>query len=106
LALEPRTAVYASDGEQVGKVTTVLADEREDVFDGLVIETARGSRFIDGPDVARIAEDRVDLALTVSDVFAQPEHGTAGRQYHVDVPRSRLQDLWRRATLRGPWRKG
>jgi hypothetical protein len=46
-ALVAGTPVHAQDGGRVGTVKQVLAVEEEDVFDGLVIDTDTGSRFID-----------------------------------------------------------
>ena len=37
LALERGTAVFASDGEKVGTVDEIRADEEKDIFDGLVV---------------------------------------------------------------------
>jgi hypothetical protein len=64
--LDAGTPVFTSDDEEIGKVTHVLADEGEDVFDGLVIgEHAFGSdhRFADADDVDRIYERGVVLKL-------------------------------------------
>jgi uncharacterized protein YrrD len=60
------TPVYSSDGEQIGKVAHVLADEREDVFDGIVIgEHLFGAehRFADADDIDQIFERGVVLKL-------------------------------------------
>jgi len=65
-ALEPGTPVYSSDGEEIGKVTHVLADEREDVFDGIVIgehRFGRDHRFADADDVEAIYDRGVVLKL-------------------------------------------
>ena len=53
-ALSPGTPVFDTGGAEVGKVKKVLADEQEDVFDGIVIETADGTRFIDAPQIGAI----------------------------------------------------
>ncbi len=65
-ALAERTAVYSSDEQQIGTVTHVLADESEDVFDGIIIgEHAFGSghRFADADDIDAIYERGVILNL-------------------------------------------
>src|SRR4051812_43540135 len=52
LTLEPGTDVYSSDGEIVGKVEHVLADEKDDIFDGIVIDLQVGPgglHFADAP---------------------------------------------------------
>jgi uncharacterized protein YrrD len=66
LVLEAGTPVYSSDGDEVGKVTHVLAAEDEDVFDGIVIgEHIFGEehRFADADDVQAIFEHGVVLKL-------------------------------------------
>ena len=67
-ALELGTPVWSSDGEQVGKVVEVLDNYRENIFDGLVIETPSGERrFVDAPEVERTAERAVTLNITVAE---------------------------------------
>jgi hypothetical protein len=66
LVLNHGTPVYSSDGEEIGKVTHVLSDEAEDVFDGIVIgEHIFGEehRFADADDVQAIFERGVVLKL-------------------------------------------
>jgi hypothetical protein len=104
-ALATGTPVHAQDGGQVGTVKQVLAVEEEDVFDGLVIDTESGSRFIDADQVAHIAERRVDIRLTSAEVTAQPEHEEGTSVYRPEQPMGRGRDLWRRLRLRGLWRK-
>ena len=63
-AVKRGTAVYASDGEQVGKVDEVVDNYREHILDGFVIEMADGQlRFVDAPEVARTAERAVRLTI-------------------------------------------
>jgi hypothetical protein len=104
-ALAAGTPVHARDGGQVGTVKQVLAVEEEDVFDGLVIDTETGSRFIDADQVAHIAERRVDIRLTKAEVAEQPEHEGGAPVYRPEAPAGRGRDLWRRLRLRGLWRK-
>jgi hypothetical protein len=66
-ALERGTPVISSDGEEIGKVVEVLDNYRENIFDGLVIETPSGERrFVDAPEVARTAERAVTLNITAA----------------------------------------
>ena len=104
-ALASGTPVYDSQGLKIGNVRSVLAVEEEDVFDGLIIITAHGTRFIDAPDIAHIAERRVDLKLTEAGVANQPEHEEGTPSYHLEAPSGRRQDLWRRFTLRRLWKR-
>jgi hypothetical protein len=104
-ALAAGTPVHAQDGGQVGTVKQVLAVEEEDVFDGLMIDTDTGSRFIDADQVAHIAQHRVDIRLTTAQVAEQPEHEQGAPVYRSDAPVGRGRDLWRRLRLRGLWRE-
>jgi uncharacterized protein YrrD len=64
--LEQGTPVFSSDGERIGTVAHVLADDTEDVFDGIVIAEHLGSeghRFVDADDVDRIYQHGVVLKL-------------------------------------------
>ena len=76
--LEPGTPVTDRDGGSIGTVREVLENEAEHIFDGLVIDTPGGTRFVDAPEVARIAERRVTLTLDAEGVQALPEHDSAG----------------------------
>jgi uncharacterized protein YrrD len=70
------TDVVSSDGEPVGKLEHVLADEENDIFDGLVIDTKAGPgglRFVDASQVSAIFERAVVLALPAAEVEALPE---------------------------------
>lgn len=104
-ALAVGTAVYDRNGQRVGQVKQILAVEEQDVFDGIVIKTEEGTRFIDAPTIAHIAEYRVDLNLNDADVASQPEHEKSAPIYEARVPTRRLEDLWRRISLRRLWRR-
>ena len=51
-ALLPGTPVQTSDGHQFATVRAVLVDEKVSVFDGLVVHTEDGARFVDADHVA------------------------------------------------------
>ena len=94
-ALRRGTLVRAADGTEVGKVRRVLDNIRENIFDGIVIETRDGLRFVDAPEVRHIAERAVTLTLSADEVRALPP------------PRSHLKERLGRATLvRRTWRAG
>jgi hypothetical protein len=57
------TPVRTSDGVQVGTVRRVHEAVRENIFDGIDVDTPEGVRFIDAPEVARIAERAVTLTF-------------------------------------------
>jgi sporulation protein YlmC with PRC-barrel domain len=63
-AVKRGTPVYASDGEQVGKVDEVVDNYQEHILDGFVIETKDGKlRFVDAPEVQRTAERAIRLTI-------------------------------------------
>ncbi len=79
--------MFASDGGEVGRVRRVLDNVRENIFDGIVIETRAGRRFVDAPEVARIAERAVTLTITEEQVES------------LTVPRSRMRERLDQMTL-------
>jgi hypothetical protein len=72
LNLRRGTRVRGSDGVEVGRVRRVQNNEREHIFDGILLDTERGRRFVDAPEVARIAEHAVTLTVTADEVLASP----------------------------------
>jgi hypothetical protein len=70
--LRPGTPVVDSDGAQVGTVHEVLDNKREHIFDGIVVSTPDGRRFVDAPEVGRITEQRVTLTIDRAAVSALP----------------------------------
>ena len=77
----------AADGTEVGRVRRVLDNTRENIFDGLVVETRDGMRFVDAPEVARIAELAVTLTISAEEVKA------------LEPPPSTLKQRWDHAPL-------
>ena len=74
LALEEATPVLAADGDEVGHVAHVLADEENDIFDGIVISHGLGRHtFADAEQVGEIHERGVVLTLTAAEAEALPE---------------------------------
>jgi sporulation protein YlmC with PRC-barrel domain len=72
-AVKRGTPVYASDGQQVGKVDEVIDNYREGILDGFVIETDDDQlRFVDAPEVARTAERAVRLSIDSAAVAQLP----------------------------------
>ena len=72
------TPVRDRDGNEVGAVREVLENVAEHIFDGLVIDTPAGERFVDAPEVGRIAERWVTLTLDAEGVAALPERDAKG----------------------------
>jgi hypothetical protein len=73
--LLPRgTPVHTSDGVKIGTVHRVQDNAREHIFDGIVVTTPDGRRFVDAPEVARITEKRVTLTIDAAEAQSLPEH--------------------------------
>jgi hypothetical protein len=94
LALKRGVPVHASDGEQVGTVHRVQDNAREHIFDGIVIATPNGRRFVDAPEVARITARRVTLAIAAAEVEELPEH--RGMRGSLQTRAERAGRRWRR----------
>jgi hypothetical protein len=71
-ALQPGTPVHTSDGHPFGTVQTVLVDERVSVFDGIVVETAEGTRFVDADQIGSIHTSHVHTTLTAEQAANLP----------------------------------
>lgn len=68
LTLEAGTTVVDRFGAAVGHVERVLTNDASPYFDGIIISTDSGSRFVDAPEVRSIRTDQVELSVTCSDV--------------------------------------
>ena len=93
-ALARGVAVHASDGVKVGTVHRVQDNVREHIFDGIVVDTPSGRRFVDAPEVARIAERRVTLTITAAEVADLPED--RGLRGSLESSARRTAARWRR----------
>src|SRR4051794_22920953 len=71
-ALQPGTPVQTSDGLAFGTVQAVLVDERVSVFDGILVETADGTRFIDADQIGSIHTSRVHTTLSADQAASLP----------------------------------
>ena len=63
LVLKDETPVYDRSGARVGVVSHVLADDREDIFHGLIIKTPAGHRFAGADLIDGIYEHAVIVAV-------------------------------------------
>jgi hypothetical protein len=83
LALARGTEVYSADGDEVGVVDHVLEDDREDVFDGIVIAHhddhhrrlghTHSHCFADRDQIASIHERGVTLAVSTAEAAELPK---------------------------------
>jgi hypothetical protein len=73
LVLADGTPVYHTSGEVVGTVAHVLADDKEDIFQGLVLKTPEGHRWAPSADVEGIYEHGVMLGKTAAELSEPTE---------------------------------
>jgi hypothetical protein len=89
LVLEPGTAVYAADRTEIGTVERVLFVPDEDIFEGLVVATAGGSRLVEAEAVEQIFERCVFTSLSADDVESLPEPDTRAAVYRSNPAEER-----------------
>jgi len=92
--LDSGTPVLASGGERLGTVDRVLENEREHIFDGIVLHTDDGERFVDAPEVARITETAVLLSITAAEAAELPAHEPGAPEYQANVRAGRVGRLF------------
>ena len=73
LALADGTPVVAASGRRIGTVEHVLQDDRLDFFDGLVVATDRGRRFVDAGRITLITAAQVTTDLPDEEADRLPE---------------------------------
>ena len=88
------TPVMTSDGERLGTVHRVQDNVRERIFDGIVVSTKDGRRFVDAPEVARITNQRVLLTITAAEAADLPGH--RGMLGSVEKGLQRRANRWKR----------
>jgi hypothetical protein len=108
LVLRPGTAVYGSGNEEIGTVDHVLFVQEEDVFDGIVIKTSDGPRFVDSDQVDRIYERCVMTTLSPEDAKSLPPPTEGPPVYVADPSQGQgtsFTDRFRRLFGKARWSK-
>ena len=72
-ALQPGTPVHTNEGHQFATVQAVLVDEKVSVFDGIVVQTAEGTRFVDADLIGTIYTTYVCTTLSADQAADLPE---------------------------------
>ena len=94
LALPRGVPVVTADGVALGTVAKVLDNAREHIFDGIVVKTEKGRRFVDAPEVARISVRQVSLTIDAAEAAElPPDRGTLGA---VETNLRRSGQRWKR----------
>ena len=93
-ALPRGVPIVTSNGITIGTVEKVLDNAREHIFDGIVMKTEQGRRFVDAPEVARISLRQVTLTIDAHEAANLPEYrGTLGA---METNLRRTGARWRR----------
>ena len=98
--VERGTPIHSSDGARLGSVDRVLENEREQIFDGIVMRTGSGELFVDAPEVARITERRVTLSIDAAQAESLPAYARGAPEYRAHVRRGPLGRFFR-----GGWKR-
>lgn len=72
LALREGTVVRSSSGTLIGTVEEVLQIPSEDLFDGIVVSTDQGIRFVDASQITSITTTTVHCSVTDAEVADLP----------------------------------
>jgi len=83
-AAAPGTPVLSSTGTKIGTLEHVLEVPEVDVFDGIVIATKDGLRFIDADDVRQITRSHIQSGLDDAQP-SQLQPPDAAPVYRVDA---------------------
>jgi hypothetical protein len=101
--LERGTPVETSDGEAIGQVKRVLEVRAKDVFDGVVIKTPNGDRFVDADEIDRLYENAMVLNLSAEAAALLPKPGDNPHTYAPSFSAS-MKRFGQRMTRRLPRR--
>ena len=102
-ALERGVRVWTSDGEEIGTVKRVMIVHEKHLFDGIVVKTGSGDRFVDAPEVDEIYENLVTLKIDAAEAAELPKPGANPAAMKVsakDFGRGGARRTWDRLTRR------
>jgi hypothetical protein len=101
--LEKGTLVETADGQELGRVKRVLEVRAKDVFDGVVVKTPNGDRFVDADEIDRLYENAMVLNLSAEAAALLPKPGDNPHTYAPSLSAS-LKRAGKRMTRRLPRR--
>jgi uncharacterized protein YrrD len=69
LALETGTPIVSSDGEQIGKVSDVVADRQKDIFSGITFKPGLLDTpvFVPADNIGDLTDNEVTLTISAAD---------------------------------------
>jgi DNA uptake protein ComE-like DNA-binding protein len=94
LALALGTPVYGADGQVIGRVKQVVCDPGVDIFDGLVVATPHGDRFLTADRVTAVHEHGVDVSITQEQAIALPPAQVERHRIKFDLQGAAPPLLW------------
>jgi hypothetical protein len=106
-ALQPGTPVQTRDGREFGRVEHMLVVDEVAVFDGLVVKTPDGTRFVDADHVGRLFTTHVLTTLSADEAAHLPlpdQDPAYDVDSNEDTGRS-LGDRFGRMFGRGTWKR-
>jgi len=104
--LKKGTPVVTATGTDIGPVEHVLADASLDVFDGIVVKTSSGLRFVTADQVGLITVGAVHTKIADADVANLQLPHTGDEVLHDDPDQNqghRLNEFFGRMFLREHW---
>jgi hypothetical protein len=106
-ALSIGTPVQTSDGQEFGTVGAVLVVDEVDVFDGIVVMTSDGPRFVDADSVGQLTTSYVLTTLTADQAreLPAPDDSPVYRVDATDDTGSSIADRFGRMFQRGKWKR-
>jgi uncharacterized protein YrrD len=93
LVLADGTPVWDRSGDRVGTVENVLADEQQDIFHGLIIDTGAGHRYAPSARVDGIYEQGVILAVRAAEL-PEPSADPAAQAADDESLAGELRRAW------------
>ena len=102
-ALERGTRVETSDGLELGRVRKVMIVHEKHLFDGIVVRTRAGDRFVDAPEVGEVYENLVLLKISAAEAEELPKPGANPAAMKVragDLGRGGVRRMWNRLSGR------
>jgi membrane-bound lytic murein transglycosylase B len=84
------TPIESADGAALGTAERVLENEREHIFDGIVMRTDRGEVFVDAPEVRRITDALVTLTIDAAQAAELPRYEPGAPEFQANPRAGRL----------------
>jgi hypothetical protein len=105
LALAEGTPALSADGARIGDVKRVLALPDDDIFDGLILDTPDGDRFVDAERVDALYERAAVLVVRAEDAehLPEPTGNPAAMEATPDDVAEDTPGYELRRALRGAW---